>query len=421
MSRGIESGRPERAWSPSARPWSRPLRRSSRWAASGPRFDGPPCRVTHCSSVRIPPPAAKAFSNVDAAFFFSSEELLVSPVTVSYTLYDGQGDRCRTMVPEFSLRGGGQWLPATEGAGGDGTTDLSASPAGEGHTFIWDAAADGADSDSAVFRITVLYQTPEFEGQHIQRPAVSAVTPPFKVGPDMDGDGVRDATDNCPEDYNPGQLMTASIGDRVWLDADGDGLQGGGETGVEGVYVHLYDDDLTYVDTAVTGAGGGYAFTDLCPGGYVLHIPPPLGYSWTLQDQGGDDGLDSDIDPGSHTIAVTLAEAEAADRYDAGLLAGCAGPDEPVWIYQVTLSDPEEYPILHFQDPNQPSEVTGYNIYRSDDPGLPMATWPMVASNVVDMDADTANIQWTDQSGDPGDWCYQVTAFHSGCDVEGPF
>jgi len=105
-------------------------------------------------------------------------------------------------------------------------------------------------------------------------------------------------------------------------------------------------------------------------------------------------------------------------------LPACVEPDEPVWIYEVTLSDPEEYPILHFQDPNQEDQRTGYHIRRSDDPELPKDTWPLVATNVVDMDEGTANIQWTDTSGDvpgSGTWYYQVTAYNSNCPAEGPF
>jgi hypothetical protein len=102
----------------------------------------------------------------------------------------------------------------------------------------------------------------------------------------------------------------------------------------------------------------------------------------------------------------------------------CIVPDEPVWIYQVTLSVPDGYPILHFQDPNQPGERTGYHIRRNDDPVPPKSTWPLVASNIVDMDAGTPNIQWTDTSGDvppSGTWYYQVTAYNGICAAEGPF
>jgi hypothetical protein len=63
--------------------------------------------------------------------------------------------------------------------------------------------------------------------------------------------------------------------------------------------------------------------------------------------------------------------------------------------------------------------VTGYNVYRSSSPGAPWP-WPLVASNVRDMDAATPNLQWVDQSGDPGTFYYQVNAYNATCDAEGP-
>ena len=99
-------------------------------------------------------------------------------------------------------------------------------------------------------------------------------------------------------------------------------------------------------------------------------------------------------------------------------------PAMPVFISDVSLTaDGNDYTILTFQDPNPPSQVTGYNVYRSSDAGLPPASWPLLASDVVDMDAGTPNNQWVDSSGDvsPGCvWYYQVTAFSSVCAAEGP-
>ena len=41
----------------------------------------------------------------------------------------------------------------------------------------------------------------------------------------------------------PGTGATGAIGDRVWIDADGDGLQDPDESGLGGVTVNLYTDD----------------------------------------------------------------------------------------------------------------------------------------------------------------------------------
>ena len=46
------------------------------------------------------------------------------------------------------------------------------------------------------------------------------------------------------------------------------------------------------------------------------------------------------------------------------------------------IGRPNDHPILTFLDPNQPTAVTGYNVYRSDDPKLPYGSWPLVAFDV---------------------------------------
>jgi hypothetical protein len=86
-------------------------------------------------------------------------------------------------------------------------------------------------------------------------------------------------------------------------------------------------------------------------------------------------------------------------------------------------TDGNDYAILDFQDPNQPVQVTGYNIYRSSDAGLAPGLWPLLASDVADMDEATPNQQWVDQSNDvspSGVWFYEIAAYNSVCDAEGP-
>jgi hypothetical protein len=84
------------------------------------------------------------------ADFYSSPIILHSPtIPISYTLFDLEGELVRFIRAFYSPSGGGEWLPAT----GTVTSNLTASPAGAIHTFIWNAEADLIKSDNVVFRI----------------------------------------------------------------------------------------------------------------------------------------------------------------------------------------------------------------------------------------------------------------------------
>ncbi len=60
------------------------------------------------------------------------------------------------------------------------------------------------------------------------------------------------------------------IGDRVWLDMDGDGIQGPSETGMEGVTVELWKDGQL-IATTTTGKDGSFSFENLQPGDYTVN------------------------------------------------------------------------------------------------------------------------------------------------------
>ena len=115
--------------------------------------------------------------------------------------------------------------------------------------------------------------------------------------------------------------LSASVGNRVWLDADADGRQDPGEAGVAGVAVTLFEAlDLQTVATATTGEDGRYAFTALTPGRYLLEFTPPEGFLFSPPDRGGDDVLDSDVNPATATTpAFTLSAGEDDPTLDAGL------------------------------------------------------------------------------------------------------
>ena len=127
----------------------------------------------------------------------------------------------------------------------------------------------------------------------------------------------------CPE---------SQIGNFVWDDLNGNGIQDAGEPGIGGMVVILYDVNSNVVATTVTDGNGFYSLTANIPGTYVVGVVPPSGYQFTLADQGADDGLDSDIDP---TLGITmpfvLPSGTTNLTIDAGLY-GLASIGDYVWL-----------------------------------------------------------------------------------------
>ena len=146
-----------------------------------------------------------------------------------------------------------------------------------------------------------------------------------------DGDQSEDDEDN--EIVEPIQLAT--IGDFVWLDENGDGIQNPGEPGLAGAIVKLLDSAGNEVAQVTTLADGMYLFEDVIPGSYFIQVMAPNNlYQFSDADQGGNDNLDSDVDPGTMTSQkVILAPADDNRTVDAGLFLP-ASIGNQVWIDQ---------------------------------------------------------------------------------------
>ncbi len=115
--------------------------------------------------------------------------------------------------------------------------------------------------------------------------------------------------------------LLGALGDLVFLDADRDGLQDDGETGVEGITVELKDASGNVVATTTTAADGSYLFTDLVAGDYSVAFVLPEQYAFTTQDAGADDAIDSDADATTGTTGiVSLAAGETILTLDAGVI-----------------------------------------------------------------------------------------------------
>jgi hypothetical protein len=118
------------------------------------------------------------------------------------------------------------------------------------------------------------------------------------------------------------EIEPASIGDFVWNDTNGDGIQNTGEVGIEGVFITLAgtanDGDALKL-TNITDNAGFYLFENLKPGAYNLSFTTPAGFENTKINQGGNDAIDSDVDPKTgFTPIEILLSGEDNNSYDAG-------------------------------------------------------------------------------------------------------
>jgi len=89
--------------------------------------------------------------------------------------------------------------------------------------------------------------------------------------------------DSPPDQELVTVIPHAVIGNYVWLDENGDGVQDAGETGIPNVLVTLTGNDEDGVPVSLsfyTDANGGYIFEGLPPSdgsGYTITITPPAG------------------------------------------------------------------------------------------------------------------------------------------------
>jgi len=129
-------------------------------------------------------------------------------------------------------------------------------------------------------------------------------------------------------------------GDRVWHDANKDGLQSPGEAGINGVRVEFYRDNgdgrpdpytdfltaSTYT-TTIGGQAGSYRFGHFAPGNYFAALAPSDNWGLAAPDTGADDAVDSDplevIRAGRRTGLMPVTKIDAGERdltWDAGLI-----------------------------------------------------------------------------------------------------
>jgi len=119
--------------------------------------------------------------------------------------------------------------------------------------------------------------------------------------------------------WDAGMYRKTGVGDYVWLDQNGNGLQDVGEPGIQGIPVSLLDSGLNVIATQNTGASGEYLFDNLIPGDYSVKFEPAEIYKITTANVSGNtrDAEDSDIDT-TKTVTVSLISGVKNLTIDAG-------------------------------------------------------------------------------------------------------
>jgi hypothetical protein len=125
---------------------------------------------------------------------------------------------------------------------------------------------------------------------------------------------------------NFGLYRTAAVGDRVWLDVNGNGTyEAGVDAGLPGITVRLRDAATDVVISTTTTLAGGnagfYGFENVTPGSYVVEFVVPSGFQ-TVNNGLGSLSVDNDNDAQSNgrTASFTLASNQISTTVDAGLI-----------------------------------------------------------------------------------------------------
>jgi hypothetical protein len=129
-----------------------------------------------------------------------------------------------------------------------------------------------------------------------------------------------------------------NVGNFVWNDVDGDGVQDANEPGMSGVVVQLWNDARNMVlDSATTNANGNYTLQAPGPGNYRVRVVLPLASDgFSPKDAGANDQTDSDINPAGSALGFTdvfnlASNVISITIYDAGIVRAPIAVGDRVW------------------------------------------------------------------------------------------
>ncbi len=221
-----------------------------------------------------------------------------------------------------------------------------------------------------------------------------------RTGPNAITAGTNNLSVDCGWYVKP-DTRKATLGDYIFIDTNRNGIQDEGDTPVTGATVTLLDNagnPISGVAPIVTGTDGLYLFTGLNAGTYRIRVVRPTGSTVTptLQNQGSNDGADSDINADGLSDAVTLAAGEDIRTLDAGWVT-------PVQTPKYKLGDRlfDDLNSNGVQDTNEPG-IAGQLVELLNANGAVIATRITIADGRYtfdNLDAGTYAVRFTAPAG----------------------
>ena len=170
----------------------------------------------------------------------------------------------------------------------------------------------------------------------VKAPSGAKLSPTTSNGPDNSDVDPKTGQSRCVEITSAGENRrsldvgivpdggsgsgSGRIGDFVWRDKNGDGIQNNSEPGVSGVKVKLRTCNGLYRETTFTDASGRYQFTNLPKEKFLVQFMLPSGAKFSPARRGSKRGKDSDADPSTgYSGCYDLAKNADRTGVDAGL------------------------------------------------------------------------------------------------------
>ncbi len=180
-------------------------------------------------------------------------------------------------------------------------------------------------------------------GQNITWTTVPAVVTPPAIVTEETGPWTQDVMfiveDACGnKDTTTANVLVIcfippTLGDFVWLDQDGDGLQDPNEPGVPNVEITVFDAEGNVIGFDITDSNGFWNSGELPIGEYYVQFELPGGYLFTVNDEGTSDNMDSDVgnfNGENTTQSITLFWTEDFMGLDAGVVK-CVPIGDRMW------------------------------------------------------------------------------------------